>query len=294
VRLLRWIVRACAVLAVIYLYFALWHPREHVADHPYFDAQRPWVIAHQGGLGLWPQNTLYAFEHALELGVDVLEMDLHATSDGMFVVMHDARVDRTTNGSGRIDSMTLAEVRSLDAGYRFQDESGEYPFRDQGLQVPMFEEVLSRFVGARLVVEMKEFSPESAVELCRMIEESQATDRVLVASFGQESMRAFRGACPKVATSATSREVVLLHVFRRLHLASLYRGPAVALQVPESSGGLTVVDPGLIELAKELNVAIQVWTINDESDMERLLEMGVQGIITDYPNRLLRVMGRGR
>ena len=289
---MRWVLRTLAVLAVLYLYFATLHPHEEVPDHVFFNPPGPWAIAHQGGRGIWPENTLYAFEKALALGVDVLEMDLRATSDGVIVVMHDDTVDRTTNGSGRVDSLTLAEVRELDAGYRFEDASGQFAFRGQGLIVPMLEEVLSRFGKARLNLEMKEFTPDLAVTFCRLLEESGATDGVLVASFGHDAMSAFRQACPSVATSATLREGLILYQLSRMHLASLYRSPAVALQIPEALGERELLEPQLLELASAFNVKVQVWTVNEESDMKRLLDMGVQGILTDYPDRLLRLMAR--
>ena len=292
-RRLRWVFWTLAVLAVAYLYFATVHPRERVADHVYFDEAGPWVIAHRGGRGLWPENTLYAFEQARALGVDVLEMDLRATSDGAIVVRHDGTVDRTTNGSGRVDHMTLAELRRLDAGYRFDDGAGQFPFRGQGIVVPTLEEVLERFPEARLNTEMKGFTPELATKLCRLLEQREARDRVLVASFGHEAMSAFRRACPTVATSATFREGFSFYQLNRMYLASLYRSPAVALQIPEAFRDRQVLDPELLELADAVNIRVQVWTVNEEADMKRLLGMGVQGLLTDYPDRLLRVMGRG-
>lgn len=292
VRFLRRAVRILAVLAVLYLYFATLHPHERVPDHVFFDRPGPWAIAHQGGRGLWPENTLYAFEKAVALGVDVLEMDLRATSDGVIVVMHDGAVDRTTNGKGRVDGMTLAGVRQLDAGYRFRDASGQYPLRGQGLVAPTLAEVLSRFGKVRLNLEMKEFTPDLAAKLCRLINENAAADRVLIASFGQDAMSAFRRNCPSVATSATMREGLILYQLNRMGLASLYRGPAVALQIPETLRNRTVLDPQLLELAEEYNLKVQVWTVNEEAAMKRLLDMGVQGILTDYPDRLLRLMGR--
>ena len=196
-RFLRWPLRILGVLAVLYLYFATLHPHERVSDHVFFNAPGPWAIAHQGGRGLWPENTLLAFEKAEALGVDVLEMDLRATSDGAIVVMHDGRVDRTTNGSGRIDGMTLAEIRALDAGYRFRNAAGEYIHRGQGLRVPTIEEVLARFGKRRLNIEMKGFTPARAAQLCRLLKQRDVTDRVLVASFGHDSMAAFRQECPR-------------------------------------------------------------------------------------------------
>jgi len=292
VRFLRWLLILVAVFAVLYLYFATLHPHEEVPNHVFFDAPGPWAIAHQGGRGLWPENTLYAFEKAEALGVDVLEMDLRVTADGEIVVMHDPTVDRTTDGSGRVDELSFAEIRKLDAGYRFDDGSGRFPLRSRGLVVPALEEVLERFERARLIVEMKEFTPDAAVRLCRIVEAHDATNRVLVASFGHDAMRAFREACPNVATSATLREGLLLYQLHRLQLARLYRSPAVALQIPESFRGRRVVDRALLELADAFNVKIQVWTVNEAADMKRLLNLGVQGIMTDYPDRLLRQLGR--
>ena len=292
VRLPRWTLQTLAVVAVLYLYFATLHPHQVVSDHRYFDAPAPWVIAHRGGRGLWPENTLFAFEQAEALGVNVIEMDLRATADGVIVVMHDSTVDRTTNGSGRLSGMTLPEVRKLDAGYRFETAKGHFPFRGQGITVPTLEEVLSRFPQVRLNVEMKAFTPDLTGKLCRLLQERAATDRVLVASFSHEAMSSFRQHCPSVATSATSREGFTLYQLNRLRLARLYRSPAVALQVPETLGERKILDSQLLELAAAFNIKVQVWTVNEEADMKRLLDMGAQGILTDYPDRLLRLMGR--
>jgi len=292
VRFLRWVLVAFAIFLTLYLYFATLHPLLKLPEHVFFDAPEPWAIAHQGGRGLWPENTLYAFAKAEELGVDVLEMDLRVTVDGEIVVMHDATVDATTNGSGRVDEMSLAEIRELDAGFRFEDASGAFPHRGAGLTVPTLEEVLSTFSTPRLILEMKEFTPALATRLCGILDESGATHRVLVASFDHDSMRVFRKNCPTVATSATMREGLLLYQLNRMRLASLYRSPALALQIPEKLGERQVLEPRLLDLADAFNVKVQVWTVNDEADMRRLLDMGVHGIMTDYPDRLLRMMGR--
>lgn len=292
VRFLHWVLVSVAILAVLYLYFATLHPHEEVPDHVFFESPGPWAIAHQGGRGLWPENTLYAFESAERLGVDVLEMDLRVTADGGLVVMHDATVDRTTNGSGRVDEMTLAEVRKLDAGYWFEDGSGGFPFRGRGLEVPTLEEVLTRFRDSRLILEMKEFGPDSVTRLCQILDTHDATSRALVASFGHAAMRRFRAECPCVATSATMREGLLLYQLYRFHLARIYRSPAMALQIPETFRGQQVVGPELLELADAFNIKVQVWTVNEEDDMKRLLDIGVHAIMTDFPDRLLRQMGR--
>jgi glycerophosphoryl diester phosphodiesterase len=278
---------------VLYLYFAFLHPNARAEDHRFFmggSHARPLVIAHQGGRGLWPENTLLAFERSLALGVDVLEMDLRATSDGQIVVHHDASVERTTGAKGLIAELTVDEVRRLDAGYGFGAES--HPFRDQGLTIPTLPEVLEHFPEARLNLEMKEFAPSQARGLCSLLRKTGMLDRFLVASFDHPSMIAFREACPEVATSATMREGLLFYQLDRLHLGSLFRSPAIAFQVPEYFGKIQVLQSRFLARARASNVQVQVWTVNEEEDLSRMLKLGVDGILTDYPDRLLRLMGR--
>ena len=291
-RAFRLLVGPAILLSGLYLYFALVRATVTVADHPLFGKPGPLAIAHQGGRGLWPENTLYAFEQAVALGVDVLEMDLRSTADGSIIVMHDGNVDRTTDGAGPVSELTLERVRALDAGYRFEDEDGQFRFRGAGLRVPRLEEVLERFPDTGLNLEMKDFRPEAARRFCSLLRASGRTERVLVASFGYPSMRAFRDACPEVATSATLREGLLFYYANRVGLGSLYRSPAVAFEFPEYFGDIHVIQPSFLQLARSVNVRVQVWTVNDVEDMKRLLGMGVDGIVTDYPDRLLRLLGR--
>ena len=283
------------MILALYLYFAFYHPRAKAENHPFFTEARTLAIAHQGGRGLWPENTLLAFERSLELGVDVLEMDLRGTSDGHIVVHHDASVDRTTEGAGLVRELTLDEVRDLDAGYRFAvaaDGIASHPYRGRGLVVPTLVEVLRRLPESRLNLEMKEFDPELARSLCATLRKNGPADRFLVASFDHEPMVTFRGACPEVATSATLREGLVFYQLDRLRLGSLYRSPAVAFQFPEYFGEIQVVRPSFLETARAFNVRVQVWTVNEDKDLTRMLVMGVDGIVTDYPDRLLRLMGR--
>ncbi len=289
-RALRLIAFVSGAILFLYLYLALLHPRARAEDHGFFLGARTLAIAHQGGRGLWPENTLLAFERSLELGVDVLEMDLRGTSDGHIVVHHDASVERTTGGQGLVGELSLEAIRKLDAGYRFGTES--HPYRGQGLSIPTLLEVLERFRGARLNLEMKEFDPELARALCSSLRKEDALERVLVASFDHEPMVAFREACPEVATSATMREGLLFYQLDRLRLGSLFRSPARAFQVPEYFGEIQVIRPRFLEAARSSNVRVQVWTINEEKELSRMLELGVDGILTDYPDRLLRLMGR--
>jgi glycerophosphoryl diester phosphodiesterase len=282
------------VVGAACVYVGALHPRQRVPDHPYFAAPGPWVVAHRGGAALAPENTLEAFSRALAMGADVLEIDLRVSADGAFVLMHDATAERTTSGKGRVKEMSLAELQALDAGYRFVDESGGYPFRGAGLTVPTLEGVLRRFPEARLNVEMKEFTSDQARDLCTLLRHHHALDRVLVSAFPYPPVAAFRESCPEVATGATRREVVAFYVLNRLGLGRLFRSPAVTLQVPPRYRGRAVVTPAFLEVARESNRRVQTWTVNDEAEMKRLLEMGVQAIVTDRPDRLHALLERRR
>lgn len=257
------------------------------------DGSQPLVIAHQGGDGLWPGDTMFAFQRAVDLGVDMLEMDMHATSDGHLVMMHDAAVDRTTDGSGQIKDMTLAELKALDAGYDWSPDGGQtFPYRGQGITAATLDEVFTAFPGVPMNIEIKQVEPSIAGSFCEAIRQYGMVDKVLVASFRAQALEEFRQACPEVSTS-TSEEEVRNFFFRHLaFLGGTYTPQAQAVQVPEYSAGFHVLTPRFVRDAHNRNLAVHAWTINQVDEMERMVELGLDGIITDYPDRLLEVLGR--
>jgi glycerophosphoryl diester phosphodiesterase len=283
------------VVALIAVYVVLSLLAQPAGEHPFFAQfeQRPLVMAHRGGKGLWPENTLYAFEQAAAMGVDVLEMDLHSTADGALVVMHDDTVDRTTNGSGPIQSLTLEEIKALDAGYHWSADEGQtFPYRGQGITVPTLEEVLAAFPGVALNIEIKQAEPSLVEPFCQLIRQYGLSDRVLVASFHQETVEAFRQACPEVAMSSGEGEVIALFALSKLLLEATYGPAAQAVQVPEYRSGLHVLTPRFVDAAHGRGLEVHAWTINETPDMQRLVELGVDGLITDYPDRLMEVLGQ--
>ena len=251
------------------------------------------VIAHRGGGGLRPEETLAAVEHAAELGADMFELDVRATVDGAIVLLHDATVDRTTNGKGLVAEIRLSELRKLDAGYRWTMDGGKtYPYRGKDIRVPTLEEVFKRHPRLRMVVEMKVRTAEFAQSLCKLTREGGMSQYVLVASFDYESLHAFRQACPEVATSMSAREARIFVGMAKIGLASAYSPDAMALQVPERFGSIEVLTHGLVQAARGRNLRVHAWTINDEAAMRRLIELGVDGIMTDRPDRLLALRDR--
>jgi len=265
-------------------------------NHPFFgrDLGQPLVIAHRGGAGLWPENTLYSFQRAAATGVDILETDMHSTADGALVLIHDPTVDRTTNGSGRVNHLTLNQLKALDAGYYWSEDGGcTFPCRGQGITVPTVEEVFSAFPEIRLNIDIKQVRPSVAGRLCRLILDFGMAERVMVASFNSSVLGEFRRLCPAVATSAGRSEVRLFYALSLLSpRATFLPAGCYALQVPVARKGLRVITNRLLISARLRNLQVHAWTVNSGPQMEWLLRLGVDGIVTDYPDRLLALLGR--
>jgi glycerophosphoryl diester phosphodiesterase len=288
IKFLSWSLVALVVMTTVLAVIA-----KPIPQHPFFNQESVLVMAHRGGRNLWPENTLYAFERAVELGVDVLEMDVHSTNDGAIIVMHDSSVDRTTNGAGPIQNFTLADLQTLDAGYSWTEDEGQtYPYRNQNILVPMLEEVFNSFPDVPMNIEIKQTQPSIITPLCDMIRTYQMTENVLVASFDMDTIKEFRNTCPEVATTAGEDEVRMLYVLSRMYLGRLYSPPAEAVQVPEYWGDIHVLTERFVRAAHNRNIEVHVWTINDEESLRLVLDIGADGIITDNPDRLLNLLGR--
>lgn len=293
-------ITAFVLFDLLLVYLILRSQVKPVPAHPFFTqfaAGQPLTIAHQGGEQLWPSNTMLAYQNAVAMGVDVLEMDLHQTVDGVLVLIHDDTVDRTTNGHGAVKEMTFADIQELDAGHYWTDDEGQsYPFRGQGVVIPSLQEVFVAFPDMPMNIEIKPDEAAVAAAFCQMIRDYDMTEKVLVGSFHDVALTAFRAACPEVATSMTEAEIRPFWILNVVGLSALYRSPAEAFQVPERAtlpvlGEVTVLTKRFVRNAHHHNIAVHVWTINEVEDMERLLALGLDGIITDRPDRLLGLLG---
>jgi glycerophosphoryl diester phosphodiesterase len=263
------------------------------------------AYAHQGGAWESPSSTLHALAHAVGAGVTGIELDVHATADGELVVCHDATVDRTTPAHGTIASFTLAQLRALDFSYWWipgadvtpDRPAGEYPFRGRAPEDPSFgiatlREVLEQFPGVVLNLDIKQTAPvvpPYEESLARLLAEFGRSDDVIVASFLDPATDAFRRFAPSVPTSAGT--VATAEAWRAVQAGDeLPDIPAVAYQVPERQGDLVVVDERFVQAAHRAGKAVHVWTVNDTESMERLLGLGVDGIISDLPTTLCGVL----
>lgn len=291
----RWILVVPAVvagLAALYGVAGLIVPR---AEEKAAVTNHQWqVLAHQGGNHLWPDNTMLAFRNAVELGVDALEMDVHATADGTLVVIHDDTVDRTTDGTGLVKELTLEEIRSLDGAYRWPHhvETDEHPYRGQGVRIPTLEEVLREFPDMPMTIEIKQADPPIVTAFGELLQRYDREPNTIVASFHPSVMEEFREQFPDFATSGVEPEIRTFFVMKTVFAGWLYPPPMEAFQVPETSGNLRVITPRFVRAAHRRGINVQVWTINDRESMRRILDAGVDGIITDRPDLLLEELGR--
>lgn len=260
----------------------------------YKTSSAPLVIAHQGGDGVWPGDTMYAFENAVNIGADVLEMDAHITKDGQIVLMHDEQVDRTTNGTGLIEDLSLAELKQLDAAYRWSQDGGQtFPFRGQGIQVPTLEELFQAFPQMRYVIEIKLTKNPIDKPLCELIRQHNMQDKVVIASFHDEAMQNFRETCPEVATSASRGEVTKFVLLGKIFLSGLIAPHYQSIQPPydpQESMNIPVMTKRFIREAHAKNVKVEPWTVDDPELMKQYIGWGVDGIMTDRPDIMMEVL----
>jgi glycerophosphoryl diester phosphodiesterase len=253
---------------------------------PFFSAS-PQVFAHRGGCDLGPENTIAAFDIGMSTGADGLELDVHLSADGIVIVHHDKTLDRTTNGSGPVAARTAQELERLDAGYWFK-RGDAYPFRGQGIGVPTLREVLARYHGIPTIIEIKVYTVAMGEAVSEEVRRADALDYVCVAGYGAASARAARAALPGVAASAAQPEVRLA-VYRSILRCPVRRAAYQTYQVPECAEAVRIVTPRFIRHAHSAGLKVQVWTVDEEADMRRLLDWGVDGLISNRPNVAVRV-----
>jgi glycerophosphoryl diester phosphodiesterase len=252
----------------------------------------PVNLAHRGASALAPENTIEAFRLAVEAGAGGLELDVHMTRDGHIVVIHDATVNRTTSGTGAVSEMTLDELRRLDAGHNFSPDGGPTrPYRGRGVRVPALGEVLSEFPGVAVNIDIKVGSPGIEESVLGVLRESNASERVLVVSTSRAIVKRFRKVSGgHVSTGASKWEIGVFYLLSRPRLERLVRPAYDALQVPLRHRGIPLVTPRFLKAAHASGVRVDLWTINQTDEMRRLLDLGVDVIMTDRPGTLAEVL----
>jgi glycerophosphoryl diester phosphodiesterase len=251
--------------------------------NPLLDPAARLVIAHRGSSAEAPENTLPAFEAAVARGADAIELDVHLSADGAPVVIHDATLDRTTDRTGPVAALTLAELRAVDAGWHFTPDRGHtHPFRGGDARVPTLGEVLWAFPRLSILVEIKEPPAQEAVR--RVLQQEDAAERCVLASEHREALLAFDG--PPFARGASGPEISALYRAALLRR----RPPAVGsrmLSVPLRYRGLPVPTSRFVAAARANGCAVHVWTVNSPDTARRLWRRGVSGIVTNVPGTMV-------
>src|SRR5207249_8341911 len=245
----------------------------------YFARPLPRLFGHRGAAGIAPENTMVSFRQALAAGVDYLELDVHGTRDGVVVVIHDSTLERTTNAAGAVRDLSFPEIERLDAGFRFVRD-GTYPFRGQGVRVPSLEELLEEFPDVPLNIEIKQTEPSLEPAVVSLLERKGALERSLLAAEDDQIMRRIRSHASGLATSASFGEV--RDFFERCFADRFegYAPEARALQIPERFGDIDLVGAQTLAAARRFGLEMHVWTVNEESAIDRLLRLGVDGVMS--------------
>ena len=253
----------------------------------YFSVEHPIRFAHRGSRILWPENTMYAFSAAVEdLGYHYLEIDVRLTADGVPVVIHDATLDRTTGGTGKVADHTLGELADVDAAFQFDPEH-DFPLRGTGIRISTLEELYRTWPDVRLNVDLKAPGEEWAV--AEVIRAADAEHRTLIGGFSDRRISRFRRITGgRVAVSAGPRASATMYGASRGR-RSVGR-KFQAYQLPYSYRGVKV-DEKLIDAVHGAGAHLHLWTVNEPDDMARFIDMGVDGIITDRPDLLNEVLG---
>lgn len=250
------------------------------------------MIAHRGSSHRAPENTLEAFDAALEDDSTAgLEIDVQISADGQVYVLHDDTVDRTTDGHGRLRNLRSDRIERLDAGYRFRDESGHLPFRGRGVRVPRLREVLRRYRDRWFSIDLKRGGHDIEVEVASIVDQEEAWERCVVGAEHPASARRLRRELPDGARRFFDRASARAFYLR--HLARFWWGydpPAQSLQIPARAGIWRLDRRDLVEDAHRHGLTLIYWTIDDTAEMRRLLDLGADALITNQPRRLRRVL----
>jgi glycerophosphoryl diester phosphodiesterase len=263
------------------------------AAHPFFAGLpdgKVEIMAHGAGQGVAPTNTLRALKTAAAQGADVLEIDVQLTRDGVLVLHHDDTLDRTTDMTGPVAAKTWAQIAAEDKGATTTLEG--VTFSGDDTKVARLDTALAAFPGARWNIEIKNDSTRAADQLCAAIKAANLQDKVLVASFHDDALAHFRAICPRVATSMGPSEIRAFVIASHLRLSRFIKTPVVAVQVPVAAGGFDLTDKRFVAALKARNIKLHYWTINESAQMDALIKVGADGLLTDYVARGQAATGR--
>ena len=262
--------------------------------HPFFHGPHPVILGHRGAAGSAPENTLLAFHEGLKQGAHMLESDIQATADGVPILLHDNRVDRTTDRQGEANGFSLEQIQHLDAGCRFTPAPGvtASPKPTGPVRIPTLREAFEEFPETPFNLEIKSESAELVAAVVELVQQFDREDRTLLTA-GEDPIQALlreelarTGAKPALGASLAD----ILEVIRSAQAGTAPQTDSMALQIPRLFGDAPLITPLLLEHCRHHEIEVHVWTINDPEEMNALLDLGVDGLVTDIPEVMARVL----
>ncbi|WP_346837367.1 glycerophosphodiester phosphodiesterase [Microbulbifer sp. SAOS-129_SWC] len=251
------------------------------------------VISHgdEANSGLYPGNTLHYLQQMVELGVDALEFDLNLTADGALVLIHDGNLERTSDGRGAVQDMTLEELRRLNAAHRWTRDGETFPYRARPLPISTVDEVFAALPNTPMIIELKNNDLRAAAALAHSVRAAGAETRVVVSSFHYRVIAQFRQLCPQAATGATLPEGLLFFAAQLLGAEKLLRPAYQTMQLPPEFHGIRVFTRRFVRAAHRCGLHLSVWTVDKPEEMRAFIALGLDGIVTNRPDTLLSLRG---
>ncbi len=283
------IIFSLVALLVIYLAMAMIAPAR-IENKNVFE-KNSFRIAHRCGAKNFPENTLFACKKIVENNLsDFLEMDVHLTKDNVLVVIHDDDVENTTNSKGAVKDFTYSEIQKLDAGYKFTEDGGKtFPYRNMGIKIDKLDNFFEALPNSKYYIEVKVNSIEGAKALAGIVKKFHMEDKVVVGSFEQNVKDELARLLPDSALFGSKDEIMKWVILQKLNLTGLASFPSHTLAIPPKRSILNI-GKSFMKSARNQNIKVHVWTINEEAEMQRLLEIGVDGIMTDDPILMQKVL----
>ena len=254
-----------------------------------FRIGRPLVIPHAGGDGLFPEDTLYAYEHSMEMGGDVIDADVSLTADGVPIAFHDSTLERTTNGTGLVEDKSYAELEALDAAWNFEPNE-QYPLRGQGIAIPTIEAILRRFPHTLATLDLKDLRTEAVAPLCALLRSLGRTSDVYVGVDTNEQVMLFRELCPEVHTSGTDAERRAMRAARDAGDTTFVTKQLVGQPAFLADDGTKRISSDFLAYSHSKGIAVLTWVVDDPKDMTDLIKMGIDGIYTRRPDVMVKIL----
>lgn len=279
-KIVKALLLALLVFGIVYLIFFV---RIHTGKAAKFQKLfKPMVVAHRGGGGDWPENTIYAIKNSIETGADIIEVDVRMTKDNQLIAIHDKEVSRLASGSGVVSEMTWDEISSLDAGYWWTTDKTNYPYRDQGINFTKIEDILDQFSDTKFLVDIKSGSAESVINLCDYVVTNQMTKNVALITFDGDIAPTLREKCPNIITNLLPREINFVAENKDYDPKDFVPEDNVKIIFVTHSENDDLINKRLLKFAGKYNMSIISWWVGNPDNADSVSEKHFDGIVVEH------------